>query len=165
MNKAYSPSRLVVYAAMIAGLYAVLVYAGAAFGYGPIQLRFADVLKPLALLSPLFSIGFGLGMLLANLGSPFGAWDFVAMPLVGILASLIMWRLRKVPLVALVTHSLVISVGVSFFPLGLGGALPFWLTFPGVLISQLLIVIASYYTIWKWVFIALERRMVQGEKA
>lgn len=150
-NKSYSPSRVVVYSAVIAALYIALVYFFSPISYGPIQLRVADVLKPLALINPLFSLGFGLGMFFANLGSPFGAWDFIAMPLIGIAAGLTAWSLRRIPLLALIIHSLMISAGVALFPLGKGGGLPFQVTFPGVLVSQLLIVLVAYYAIWKWV--------------
>jgi len=147
MNK--SNSKAVVLTATIAALYTVFVYVLYPLSYGPLQLRMANILYPVILYNPLFSLGFGLGVFLANLGSPFGALDFIIMPFVTIFACYLAWLLRSKPIIALVTQALIISIGVAFFPLYLGAGIDMLITFPGILISQLIIIIPAWYLIWK----------------
>jgi len=142
-------SKHVVYTAIIAALYTLFVYALAPISYGPLQLRVACFLYPLALFNPAYSFGFGLGTFLSNIGSPFGLWDIVAMPIVATLAGLVCWRVRRFPLVAISTQATIIAAGVSIFPLHLGGNLPILVTFPGVLLSQLIVICLGYYIVWR----------------
>lgn len=129
-------ARLIVYAGLIAAAYAVTTIALAPIGYGPIQLRLAGLLKPLALVSPVMGLGLAVGVGLANLTSPFGAWDFVAMPLVSYAASLVAWWLRGLPWLAMVVQAAIVAVGVALFPLHLGGGIPIWPTVVFVFASE-----------------------------
>jgi uncharacterized membrane protein len=135
--------------AAVAALYALLTLAIAPVAFGPLQFRVSNFLKPLALFDPAFALAFALGTGLSNLWSPFGPWDYLAMPLVDALAALVCWRLRRWPWVAVGVQAVVISVGVVLFPLGLGGGLPVAATFPAVLASQLVILLVAYGVIWK----------------
>lgn len=121
----------------------------APIAYGPLQLRVATLLYPLALFNPIYVLGFGMGTFLTNMTSPFGAWDFAIMPFVAIGAGLLAWSLRRYGWVAVVFQSIVIALGVAIFPLGLGGAIPFKFTFIPVLISQLLINITAWIVLWR----------------
>jgi uncharacterized membrane protein len=142
-------SRAVVTTAVIAALYTVFTLALAPISYGPVQFRAAELLKPLALYNPIFALGFGLGNFFANLGSPFGAWDFIIMPLVDIGAALLCWQLRRWPVPAVTTQAIVISAGVAVFPLGLGGRFPVLPSFLAVLLSELIILVLGYLVIWR----------------
>lgn len=142
-------TRTIVYTAIIAALYFVLSIFVAPIAYGPLQLRISTFLFPLALFNPVYILGFGLGNFLTNLGSPFGPWDFAIMPFVAIGAGYVAWILRRFPVLAISIQPLIVSLGVSIFPLHFGGQLPVWVTFPGVFISQLLINLAAWFLIWR----------------
>lgn len=128
--------RVIVYAGLVAATYAVATITLAPISYGPMQLRLAGLLKPLAMLSPTIGLGLSVGVGLANLTSPFGAWDFVAMPVVSYVAALVAYRLRALPWLAMVVQAAMIAVGVAVFPLYLGGAIPIWPTVAWVFISE-----------------------------
>lgn len=142
-------TRAVVYAASISAIYVVLNLFVAPIAYGPLQFRVSNFLYPLAMFNPLFSLGFGLGAFLTNLGSPFGVTDFAVMPFVTVAAALCAWRMKKHPTLALTVQALIISIGVSLFPLGIGGHIPFWVTFPGVYLSNAIIVFGGWYGLWR----------------
>lgn len=133
----------------VAALYVVLTLALAPISFGPLQFRVSEFLKPLALFDPTMSMAFALGTSLSNLASPFGPWDYVAMAVVDALAALVCWFLRRWPWPSLVLQAVIISVGVAVFPLGMGGGLPIWGTFPTVLVSQVTILLVAYAVIWK----------------
>lgn len=147
--KEFTSTRAVVYTATIAAVYLVLNMFVAPLAYGPLQFRVSNFLYPLALFNPIYGLGFALGAFLTNLGSPFGVFDFIPMPLVTFLAAILAWVFRSRPLVALGLQALAISIGVSFFPLWLGGKIPFFVTFPGVLVSNALIVVVGWLALWK----------------
>jgi uncharacterized membrane protein len=134
---------------MIATIYLTLNLFIAPLAYGPLQFRISNFIYPLALFNPLYALGFGLGAFFTNLGSPFGLMDFGIMPFVTVLAALLAWSLRRYPVIACIAQALVISIGVSVFPLGIGGHIPFWLTFPGVLVSNALIVVVGWLALWR----------------
>lgn len=144
-----SSVRVWVYGGVLAAAYAVLTVALAPLSYGPVQFRVAELLKPAALLHPAFALAFGLGTGLSNLASPFGAWDFIAMPLVDALAAWLCWSLRARPWLALTVQAVVISLGVAVFPLGLGGGLPFAPSFVSVMVSELVLLLVGYAVIWR----------------
>jgi uncharacterized membrane protein len=141
-------TKQIVYSGAVAALYIIITLTLSPISYGPIQFRVANLLKPLVLFNPVFAIGFGYADLFANLISPFGAWDFIMMPLVDIGAGLLAWRLRKFPFLALVLQSIIISLGVCIFPLYLGGKLSPIITFIPVLIAQLIAILLGYILIW-----------------
>lgn len=142
-------TRVIVYAGLAAAAYVVATIALAPLSYGPIQLRASELLKPLALVHPLFAVAFFVGNGIANLTSPFGAWDFVAMPFVDCGAALLCWSLRRVPVVGLIVQAVVISAGVAVFPLYLGGGIPVWPTVAWVLASELVLLLVGYFVIWR----------------
>lgn len=137
------------YTAVIGALYWVISLMVAPIAYGPLQLRVATFLYPLALFNPLYVLGFGMGAFLTNMISPFGAWDFVVMPIVTIGAGVSAWLLRRYGFWAIVLQSFVIALGVAIFPLGLGGGIPFQFTFLPVLASQILVNVTSWFVLWR----------------
>jgi uncharacterized membrane protein len=139
-----SRSRLIVYAGLTAAAYAVLTIALAPIGYGPIQFRVAGLLKPLSLVSPVIGLGLAVGVGLANLFSPFGAWDFVAMPIVSYAASLVAYRMRRLPWLAMIVQAAIVACGVALFPLHMGGGIPIWPTVAFVFASECLLYLVGY---------------------
>lgn len=116
----------------------------APISYGPVQFRVAGLLKPLALLSPVMGLGLALGVALGNLTSPFGAWDFVAMPIVSYVAALTAYRLRQWPWMAMVVQAAMVAAGVAVFPLHMGGGIPVWPTVAFVFGSECALYLLGY---------------------
>ena len=143
-------TKTVVRAAIVAALYIVLTIALAPMSFGLLQFRVSEMLKPLALFHPGYALAFVIGTFFSNLASPFGAWDFVCMAVVDGLAALVCWKLRKRQVASLIIQAVIISVGVAVFPLGFGGGLPVLISFISVLIPQLIILLGSYFIIWRY---------------
>lgn len=135
---------MIVYAALTAAAYAVLTIALAPISFGPLQMRVAGLLKPLALVSPVMGIGLAVGVALANLMSPFGMWDFAIMPLVSLMAANVAYRMRRYPWLAMVVQAAIISVGVAVFPLHFGGDIPIWPTVALVFASECALYLIGY---------------------
>jgi len=121
--------------AVVAALYAALVIVLAPVSFGPIQLRVADCLIPLAALLGWPAVfGVGLGALIGNAYYYYltGPLDVVLGPLANLLAAALIFRLRARLLPACFAGSLVIGfvVGgylwVFFPPPELGFGLPAW---------------------------------------
>ena len=143
-------TKKIVRVAIIAAMYAVGTWVLAPISYGPLQFRVSEALKPIALFSPVYAGAFVLGNFLANLTSPFGFWDFGVMAIVdGIAAWLCWWLGRQTQIGGIVLQAIVISIGVSVFPLWLGGRIPIAITFPFVLLAELVILPVSYWVIWR----------------
>lgn len=142
-------TRLLVYSGLTAAAYAVITIGLAPISYGPVQFRVASLLKPLALVSPVMCLGLSIGVGLANLTSPFGAWDFIAMPIVSLVAALIAYSLRRLPWLAMVVQAAVIAMGVAVFPLYLGGGIPVWPTALFVFVPECALYLAGYAALRK----------------
>lgn len=138
-----------VYAGLAGAGYAVATLALAPLGFGPIQLRVAGLLKPLALWHPAMALGLAVGVALANLASPFGFWDFGIMPIVTYAAAMVCYRLRAHPVLALLIQAGMIAAGVAIFPLGIGGGIPVWPTVAMVFVSETILYLIGYFAIWK----------------
>lgn len=79
-------------AAIIAGLYVALTYFFQPISFGMTQFRVSEALTLLPMLWPEAVAGLFLGVLLANLASPFGLWDIVLGSLTTLLAALVTRR-------------------------------------------------------------------------
>jgi len=134
---------------VVAAMYVVVTIALAPISYGPIQFRVSELIKPLALFDPEMALAFALGTGISNIMSPFGPWDYIVMAVVDGIAAFACWKLRKYPWLSLVVQSLVISIGVAVFPLWLGGGISPILTFPGIMLSETVILLAAYAIIWR----------------
>ena len=62
-------------AAMIAAVYVVLTVVGASFGFGPIQVRFAEALTILPFFTPAAIPGLFIGCLIGNISDGYAAAD------------------------------------------------------------------------------------------
>ncbi len=122
-------------AAILAALYATLVIVLAPISFGPVQLRVADCLIPLAaLLGWPAAVGVSLGALIGNLYFFLGPMDVIFGALANLLAGMLIWKMKRNLLVACAAASLVIGVVVGgylwlFFPPPdiFGFSLPIWL--------------------------------------
>jgi uncharacterized membrane protein len=166
-------TRVVVYSGVLAAAYVVLTWIIAPLSYGPVQFRVSEILKPAALFHPAFAVAFGIGNGIANIPSPFGAWDFIAMSFVDFGAALCCWWLGRsarlgslvnpllkrfgeplsnfnaAPLIAVIVQAVLISLGVAIFPLGIAAGFPFVPTFLSVLASELVLLIVGYFVLWR----------------
>lgn len=134
----------VVLAALTAGLYAVITWAIAPWAYGPMQLRVSELLKPLALRGRAYVAGLALGLLIANLGSPYaGAWELFVMPLACGLGGEIAYRLRERPLVALVVYACWVGLAVGTMLHTVLG-LPWLPTVASVFVPELILMLAGW---------------------
>lgn len=101
MRKNASPSvRSLAYGAMIAALYAATTVLLAPISYGEMQLRVAEALTILPLLTPAAIPGLTVGCLLANLWGSASALDMVFGPIATLAAALGSRALRKRPALA-----------------------------------------------------------------
>lgn len=138
-----------VYAGLTAAAYAVITIGLAPISYGPIQLRVSSLLKSLALVSPEMCIGLAVGVGLSDLASPFGAWDFVCMPIMSLIAALIAYALRRQPWLAMVVQAAIVALGVAIFPLYMGGGIPVWPTVAWVFVPECAMYLIGYAVLRK----------------
>lgn len=125
--------------AMVAAIYAALVWVLAPMSFGVIQFRLAELLKPLALRKKEYVVGLSVGLILANLLSPnAGLWEIALMPFACFIGGYIAWRLRALPVVALTFYGLWVSAAASLM-LSLTLALPFAAVLPGIAVSELIL--------------------------
>jgi len=109
--------------ALFAGLYAALVIVLAPISFGPVQLRVADVLIPLAALFgwPVVA-GVTVGCFVGNAYYWLGPYDVILGPVANLIAAMLILRLRKRRLPACFMGALPIGLIVG------GGYL--WIYFP-----------------------------------
>src|SRR5947208_17179395 len=66
---------------VVAALYTAVTMVLNPLSYGPLQLRVAEILKPLVIWEPHLIPAFVIGNFLSNLNSPFsGPWELIFMP-------------------------------------------------------------------------------------
>ena len=95
-------TKMLVYSAAIAALYATLTIALAPVSYGPVQLRLSEIMILLVLVNPRFKTGLILGCLIANLFSPFGIVDVIFGTLATAIAVIAMSKIKNIYLASLV---------------------------------------------------------------
>ena len=119
-------------AAMTAAAYAALSLLGAVFGltFGPIQVRFSEALCLLPFLFPETAWGLGVGCLIANVFSPYGALDIVVGSLSTLIAALLTARCQKkwlAPLPPVIANTVLIGLVLAYEQAGTSAA--FWPTY------------------------------------
>src|SRR2546430_458647 len=84
---------------VVAALYAAVTMVLNPLSYGPLQLRVAEILKPLVIWEPHLIPAFVIGNFLGNLTSPFsGPWELIFMPTANLVgASLCRLVSRRAP--------------------------------------------------------------------
>lgn len=138
-------TRRAVYSALIAALYAVLTIVLSPISFGPLQFRASNLLVGLMFYDIDYCFGLALGVFLGNLASPFGPLDWAIMPFVTLAGALSAYFTRKYWYVGIILWSVITSLGVAIFPLGLGAQIPFIATFPFILVSQLVVGTLGYF--------------------
>lgn len=144
MQRTQNATTRIVYAGLIAATYAVLTLALAPLSFGPIQFRLASLLIPLALVSPTYGLGLSVGLALANLASPFGIYDYVLMPIALYIATQIGYKARRWPWLTLPLMAAWSAMAIAYFPLYLGGAIPWWPTAAYIFVSLLTLYLIGY---------------------
>lgn len=142
--------RFALRAGVVAALYAALTLLLAPISYGPLQLRVAEALTLLPILTPAAIPGLFVGCLAANLLGGATALDVAFGSLATLAAAILTRRFRERPLVAALP-----PVAVNAFVVGAVLAyaynLPFWLTALQVGAGQLgacyLLGLPLYYTL------------------
>lgn len=128
--------KMIIWEAMIATIYVVLVYAFQFMSFGNWQFRIAEVLLILIFFNPRHAIGIVIGTLVANILSPISLLDIVFGSLATAIALVPMYLMRKQPLIALIfpvlINALIIAgmlyyfldlpYGLSFLQVGIGEA-------------------------------------------
>lgn len=127
-------------ASIFASLYAVLVYVFAPVSFYVLQFRVAGVLRPAIAKKWVLSIGYGIGVIVGNLFSPFsGPYELVFMPLVslaaGIIGFVVAKRFKESYFIEGAIIAVIVPIGVSWMLNQLFG-LPLVATFPYLLVSE-----------------------------
>ena len=138
--KMKTPLRSLALMAMIAALYAVAALALQPFSFGPLQFRASEALTLLPILLPESVVGVSLGCFLANLASPFGAWDWVLGTLATILAALCSRYFRKHFWLAAAMPVLFNGIIVAGYIAYLND-LPYWSTALYIAVSEAVVVL------------------------
>jgi len=149
MQRNQEATKAIVYAGVVGAAYAVAVMVLAPLSFGPLQFRAATLLAPIVLLNRRYAVGLAVGLALSAVMSPFGWYDWALMPIAILLLSLVGYELRAVPWLACLVMSVLSAVSVTFFPLHLGGGIPFWPTVVAVFVPQLALYLAGWYGIWR----------------
>lgn len=146
---AEAPVRGIVITGLLAALYAVLTIVIAPLSYGPLQFRVSTLLVPVVLLDKRYGMGIAIGVMLGNIISPFGFWDWMVMPLLCAVIYRIAYEWRSVPLLSIGWIAIATSVAVAVFPLGMGLGLSWWTTAPMVFLSIAPLLYAGWFIIWR----------------
>lgn len=130
--------------AVIAAAYAALTVALSPISYGPIQFRLAEMLKAAVIRRPHLIPAIAIGTFLGNLTSPYvGPWELIFMPLTDALGGAVAWVVgRRFAALGAAAYALTTAGSVSFmlWQLGVG---PFGVLFPGILVSEMILLIAG----------------------
>lgn len=120
-------SKVLARVGVFAAVYALLTVLPPlnAIGYGPVQVRVSEALTVLPFLAPWAPWGLYLGCILANLGSPFLAWDLTLGAMASLIAGFLTRKVRRAyvaPLPPVIVNALVVPIYVA--PLS---GMPYWL--------------------------------------
>lgn len=77
--------------AVVAVLYVVLTTGFGIISYGPIQIRFAEILNLLAFFNPVFIFAITVGVFISNIFSPYGLVDMVLGTLASFISLVLVW--------------------------------------------------------------------------
>lgn len=105
----------------------------------------AGLLIPLCLVNPVYGLGLAVGLALANLASPFGIYDYALMPLALYVATWLGYRFRRYPLVTLPVMAAWSALAIAYFPLYLGGGIPWWPTAAYIFVSLVTLYYFGYF--------------------
>ncbi len=131
--------RFFVRGAVIAALYASLAILLSPISYGPIQVRFSEILTVLPFFFPEAIWGLTMGCFVANLASPFGWIDYLFGSLFTLCAGGLTYYLRRTgnPYWGILPPIIINAVGVGLYVSILINEPPSfqWITYAGVALS------------------------------
>ncbi|MGH2347851.1 MAG: QueT transporter family protein [bacterium] len=129
---------------IVAAVYAVLTWVLAPASYGPLQLRVAEILKPLVIWEPHLIAAFVLGNFLSNLLSPFsGPWELAFMPFANLVGATLCYVVgRRSPWTGAAVYALVIALAVSIM-LSVLLQIRFGVLFPWLVASEAILIIGG----------------------
>jgi uncharacterized membrane protein len=159
-NNVKIKSKDVALISIFAALYAALTFILAPISFYSLQFRVSGILRPAIAKKWILSIGYGIGVVVANLVSPFaGPYELVFMPIVSFLAGLagfiVANRFNGNYFVAGAIIATIIPIAVYWMLNQLFG-LPFIITFPYLLIDEQIICLIGAFvfqmidTRYKW---------------
>ena len=117
----FTRTKVIVFIGTVAAIYAVLsLMPGiSVLTFGPVQLRIAEALNVLSLITPWAIPALTLGCFLTNLASPMMAVDLPLGTLATLIAAVLTYLLRKKPWFALlmpvISNGLIIGYIISFY--------------------------------------------------
>ncbi len=130
---------------LVSALYVVLSLVAAPLGFGPLQFRLGECLKPLVQRERGFVYSMTIGVFLVNLFSPYvNALELVLMPLVVFTGGLVAHRYKGV--IPIVAYALWTSLGVAV-TLHFSAGLPFVWVLLSVSASQVTLFVLGRFTI------------------
>ena len=123
---------------VVAALYAAITIVLNPLSYGPLQLRVAEILKPLVVWEPHLIPAFVIGNFLSNLTSPFaGPWELIFMPCANLVGASLCYVVgRRSPVAGAALFAIVIAAAVSLV-LSVLLKVRFVFLFPGLLASEM----------------------------
>ncbi|MFA9398633.1 MAG: QueT transporter family protein [Clostridiaceae bacterium] len=122
--------------AIVTALYIVLTIPLGTVGYGPIQFRIAEVLNLLAFIDPLYIPAVTLGCAISNFYS-FGIIDVFVGSAATALATYLMSKTKNIWIASLWPAVFSVFVAAELYYLNIA---PFWASFIGIAISEIVIV-------------------------
>jgi uncharacterized membrane protein len=138
------PATRIAQIGVVAAGYAALTIFLAPLSYGQVQLRVAEILKPLVIWEPDLIPAFVIGNFLGNLRSPFvGPWELGWMPFANLIGAVVCWRLGRLnAFLGAAAYAVIIAAAVAtMLSVILPG--PFRAIFPLVLTSELVVLLAG----------------------
>lgn len=148
MNNSKKRTVYIVHSALIAAIYVALTYAFAPVSYGMIQLRFAESLTILPLLTPAAVPGLTIGCIIANLSSPYGLADIVCGSLATLLAAVCTRmtrniRIKNFPLLSftfpVIFNTVIVGLELSYFINSGEIFKEIWVFFSSIAVSEALV--------------------------
>lgn len=143
MNKKNYTTKALVQISLVASVYFILTLFFNAISFGPFQIRIAEILNFLVLISARYIIGVTIGVALSNFLSPLGLIDVVIGSLSTLIILIMIYYAIKLTnnLVMKIILAIIINV-VMMFTIALEVVfiyqLPFWITYLSIAISQLI---------------------------
>jgi len=140
---------------IVAALYVAITVIISPLSFGFLQFRVSSVLKCLFLKDKRYIIAITIGVILANVFSPYaGVWELTFMPLVTILAAVVTCKLKNKPIIALAANAIMTAAGVALMLKVIVGV-PFWITLASVTLSESAVMIIGQKVLLRWVDAAI----------
>ncbi|ADL50961.1 QueT transporter family protein [Clostridium cellulovorans] len=120
LRSGVSKTKKLAISGIVMALYVVIMIVTQGFAFGPIQVRIATTLYALAYIYPFLVLPLGLSNVLSNMLGGLGPFDIIGGGLVGIIASLLVYSIRRYRI-----NTFAIILPIIFVP---GLVVPIWLT-------------------------------------